>query len=365
MTLRSANRLLLFLFLLFAGLYFSRSLLIPLAIAGLVAMLLRPLSAKMEAKGLSRPLASALCVVGLLAIIAGTIALLSWQIKGLAEDMGNASQLLQKGAGKIQHWLSGSLGISPQKQQEIMKEQQQSGSSGAAQTLIALPVAVLGYLTDFILGTVYIFLFLHLRRHLKRFILKLIKDDEDKRTALRIIEGSAGVAQSYLGGLAAMVACLWVMYGIGYSLVGIKGALFFALLCGLLEIIPYVGNITGTALTVLMTLAQGSGDKVLAVLIVYVVVQGLQSYLLEPLVVGRGVKLNPLFTILVLVLGEAVWGVGGMVMAVPLLGIAKIICDHVPALQPYGYLMGTEENKNDPGRWERFKAWWGRRMSKE
>ena len=81
------------------------------------------------------------------------------------------------------------------------------------------------------------------------------------------------------------------------------------------------------------------------VIITYAIVQFIQTYLLEPLVVGSEVNINPLFTIIGLVIGELVWGIPGMILAIPLLGITKIICDNVDDLKPYGFLLGTQKSK--------------------
>jgi predicted PurR-regulated permease PerM len=54
-----------------------------------------------------------------------------------------------------------------------------------------------------------------------------------------------------------MIVLLWVMYGIGFTIAGVKNAFFFAIICGILEIIPFVGNLAGTALTLAMSLVQG------------------------------------------------------------------------------------------------------------
>ncbi|HEX6171065.1 MAG TPA: AI-2E family transporter, partial [Chitinophagaceae bacterium] len=116
----------------------------------------------------------------------------------------------------------------------------------------------------------------------------------------------------------------------------------------LLEIIPFIGNLTGTLLAILMVVIQGGGaGMVLGVVITYLIVQFLQTYLLEPLVVGAEVNINPLFTIIILVVGELIWGIPGMVLAIPLLGIIKIICDHIPSLKPYGYLIGSDRKKKN------------------
>jgi len=73
------------------------------------------------------------------------------------------------------------------------------------------------------------------------------------------------------------------------------------------------------------------------------------------LVLGREVNINPLVTIVGLIAGEMIWGIGGMVISIPLMGIIKIICDHVDSLQPLGEFMG-QDNKED--------ASWKKQLSK-
>lgn len=79
---------------------------------------------------------------------------------------------------------------------------------------------------------------------------------------------------------------------------------------------------------------------VLGVVITYATVQFIQTYFLETLVVGEKVNINPLITIAGLIVGELIWGIAGMVLTIPLLGMAKIIFDNVEALKPVGFLMG-------------------------
>jgi predicted PurR-regulated permease PerM len=111
--------------------------------------------------------------------------------------------------------------------------------------------------------------------------------------------------------------------------------------------VPFVGNLSGTAITILVNLAQGASSGVLiGILITYAVVQFLQSYILEPLVVGDRVSINPLFTIGGIVAGELVWGIPGMILAIPIMGMTKIVCDNIESLHPYGYLMGDESRKS-------------------
>ena len=130
------------------------------------------------------------------------------------------------------------------------------------------------------------------------------------------------------------------------------------MLCGLLEIVPFIGNLTGTALTLIMALSQGGGaNMAIGILITYGCVQFIQTYILEPLVVGAQVKMNPLFTIIAIVIGELIWGIPGMILAIPLLGIAKIIFDNVDSLKPYGFLIAEEKKKGDTSFVDKIKGW--------
>jgi predicted PurR-regulated permease PerM len=347
--LSRAIQVLLFLFLLFAGLFYAKEFLVPLTIAGILAMLFLPLCRKLESKNIGRGFASVISVIILVAVLAGIVALLSWQMSDIAEDASKIKQHLQESLDKLMQSINENFGVSRSKQTEMLKKQQESAGGGSGKVVSGVLGSISGVLVNFVLVLVYIFLLLFFRNHLKKFVLKLAAPDQKTKTE-KVINQSSLVAQKYLTGLGTMIVMLWVMYGIGFSIVGVKSALFFALLCGILEIIPFVGNLLGTSLTLLMVFAQGgSSGMIIGVLITYATVQFIQTYILEPLVVGAEVNINPLFTIIVIVVGEMVWGVPGMILAIPLLGIVKIICDNVEGLQPYGFLIGKERKEGKEG----------------
>lgn len=343
-------------FLVLCGLYFGRSFLIPIAFAGILAMLFLPLSRRMEKKGVTKALAAIICILILLAFFAGVGVLLAWQISDLAGDVTQMEKRITDGIGQLRSNLSNTLGISPEKQQEILKKQQSSGTGGIANTVTTFLSSLMGILTNALIVLIYIFLFLFYRSHFKKFIMKIVPAEE-KTGAEKIVHKASGVAQKYISGLAIMIVALWIMYGIGFSIAGVKNAIFFAILCGLLEIVPFVGNITGTSLTILMAITQGGGSgMIIGILVTYGLVQFLQTYILEPMIVGSEVNINPVFTILGIIAGELLWGVAGMILAIPLMGIFKVICDHIPSLQPYGFLIGEEKkSKKETGLMEKIK----------
>jgi predicted PurR-regulated permease PerM len=349
-------QLLLFCFLTIGGLYFAREFLIPLTIAGILSMLFLPVSRWLEHKGLHRGIAVLICMILFFAAVAGFAALLTWQVSNLAEDLPKMQQRISALSDQIKQYISETLNISEQKQEQIIEEQQSSGTGNAGQLIGSIFGGLMSALLNFILVLVYIFLLMFFRTHIKKFILMIVPQN-DKQESQRVIEETSKVGQQYLTSLGMMIVILWIMYGIGFSIVGVKSAIFFAILCGVLEIIPFIGNITGTTLTVMMVFSQGSNSSmVFGVIITYLFVQFIQTYLLEPLVVGHGVNINPLFTIMVLVAGELIWGLPGLVLAIPLLGMIKIICTHIEPLKPYGFLIGEEKKpKKHPNIFEKIK----------
>lgn len=337
-------KILLFLLLLLLLLIYGKPFLVPFLIAAFLSMLLVPLCLQLERK-LPKGLAAVISVLALLSVVAVIVYIVSTQVSNIADNAEQIERNISAKVQKVQEFVTRSLGIPQQKQQQVIQQQQQASTGKISSVISGFFTSLGGLLTNFIIVLVYVFLFLYFRDHFSQFLLRIVPP-KDKTNARTIVHDAQRVAQKYLTGLAIMIACLWVMYGIGFSIIGVKNALFYAVLCGLLEIVPFVGNLTGVSITIIMSLAQGGNLKlVIAILITYGLVQFLQTYILEPLVVGRGISIHPVFTIMGIVGGEVLWGIPGMVLALPIMGVIKIICDHIEPLKPYGFLIGEERNR--------------------
>ena len=336
-------------------LVYAKPFLVPLTFAGLFAMLLFPVSLRFEKWGVNRGLSIFFSILLFVVVIGGILSVLWWQLSDIAKNSGEIEKNMNARISELENYISKNFGISIRKQQQIIDEQKESG--GSVGSFVTKMVSSIGsFLTGLLLTLVYVFLFLFFRQHLNKFIMMLVPASSKQNTQ-EIIDGIKKVAQQYITGLSWMILCLWIMYSIGFSIVGVKYAVLFAVLCGMLEIVPFVGNLTGNIITIFAVLMQGgSGGMIIGVLITYGIVQFLQTYILEPLVVGSGVHINPLFTIAGIVAGEMVWGVPGMILAIPIMGMAKIICDHIEPLKPYGFLIG-EEKKSKRGVVDKVKGW--------
>ncbi len=338
-TTSSIIKKLLILFLLVSGLYFGKPFLMPLAIGGVLATLFLPLTRWLQKKKLPKGLSVTLCLLFFLLMVTSVAALLSWQISTLASDFLLLKQRALEVSDDIQEYVFNHLGVSAQKQTQILLDEQPSVNS----IVHMMAGSVTSFLTNFILVLAYIFLLLYYSDHIRSFFLKIIPVS-DRHEMEEVLTKVSHVSQQYLVGLAKMIGLLWVMYAIGFTLLGVKNAIFFAVLCGLLEIVPFIGNITGTSLTVVVSAVQGASvPMLLGIIGTYLLIQLIQGWILEPLILGPQVRINPFTTVIVLVIGQLLWGIPGIFLAIPLIAMLKIVCDHVESLKPYGFLIGDIE----------------------
>jgi predicted PurR-regulated permease PerM len=281
-----------------------------------------PLSVKLERK-MNKALAILISMSVLLVALCIIISVFAWQVS----DISDKAPQIQK---NISQKICTAEGVCHQHAGHTRTAATAKNFKATA-AIVNRPASLLtgvflfgSFLTDFIIVMVYIFLFLLYRNHFQKFVLKLVPQQEQEN-AKEIMHDARQVAQKYLTGMAIMIACLWVMYSIGFSIAGVDNAIFFAILCGLLEIVPFVGNLIGVSFTLLMSLAQGGEtihdhchpDNVCRGAVCPNLFTGANG--------GRPRHQHqPCFTIVGLVGGELLWGMPGMILALPLLGIIKI-----------------------------------------
>lgn len=346
LSLTSVIKKMLLLFLLFLGLYFAKDFLIPLCIGGILATLFLPFCHWMESKKVPKGIAVFACLLAFLLLLFILISLLGYKVMELISDIATLKQKAIETGTQIQKYVFNHLNISISEQFKILKNEQPSYSN----MLQMMVGSVTDFLSSFILLLVYFAFLLYYRSHIKDFLVQVTAKSQQTEMQ-QILKKVTAVSQQYLLGLFKMIFLLWIMYGVGFSVLGVENAIFFAILCGLLEIVPFIGNITGTTLTVLVAAIHGSNLELLGgIVLVYGIVQLIQGWILEPLILGPQVKINSLFTIIALVLGELLWGIPGIILAIPLTAMFKIVCDHIESLKPFGFLIGEiESSKKEVG----------------
>jgi predicted PurR-regulated permease PerM len=153
---------------------------------------------------------------------------------------------------------------------------------------------------------------------------------------------------SYISGLLIEMAIVGVANCTVFSIMGIKYAILLGIIAAVLNIIPYLGIYTATAMIMLVTFANSSGSSAISVGIALLSVHLIDANILMPRIVGSRVKMNAFITIIAVIVGEYVWGISGMFLFIPITGIFKIISIRVEGMKPWAILIGTEEKEEVP-----------------
>ena len=351
-----------------AILYFGKSVLLMLTIAGLIAVLLDPLDNKLRGWGWKPGLAIAASVMVVVLFFAAIFAAIGQQANSLAEDWPKIEERLTEQVEKARSqvpMLGGGGGGESASQDSSSTAQDSTAASAAGQSasggsggggggslLEQLPFGseqitgalstTMSVLGDFLLMFVYIVLFLSQKERLREFVLRRAPDDKRGETHQTINEAT-DVAQHYLKGRLILILILSVLYGIGFSLVGLDYAIVIAVLVAILSIIPYLGNIIGGGIAVAIAIASGGGSTtIFGVLGTMALAQVLESYILTPLIVGDEVDINPLTTIVAVIGFSVMWGAVGAIVAIPVIAMVRIVFKHIRGMEDYAYLLGQE-----------------------
>jgi predicted PurR-regulated permease PerM len=140
------------------------------------------------------------------------------------------------------------------------------------------------------------------------------------------LKRSNQIVGGYFRGQFLVSLILGTLYGVGFWIVGLKFGFVIGVLTGFLNLIPFAGPLIGLVLASTVALANYEGaSSFLSVWFVFAVVQGLEGFVITPKIVGDRVGLNALETMLALIIGGNLGGFVGMLVAIPLAGIAKFI----------------------------------------
>ena len=343
LNLQRIIQFLLFGVLLVISLIYAGPILKPVALAIMLSMLMAPLCSWLDKKGLSRTFSVLICVLILLVSILIILGVVTAQIINFANDFPQIEKRSLELFDQAQRFVSEKFGVSERNQTEMLKKQ----ISGLGDSLSTYATTILSGTTTtiatVILMLVFTFLMLFNKEKYELFFIKLYKEQDEGKIKSELAEISK-VSQSYLSGRVISIVIQAVLFSIGLSIIGIKNAILLGCLAGLLTILPYVGAFIGGFFPVLMSLIHSpSMTSTIWVLVLFLCVQVLDNYFIEPKVVGGKVQLNAFFSILIIFIGGSIWGVVGMILFTPMLGIFKIICEHTVSLKPYAFLIGEED----------------------
>ena len=149
--------------------------------------------------------------------------------------------------------------------------------------------------------------------------------------------------QSYMVGLLLEALVVAVLNTSALLLLGVKYAVLLGVLGALLNLLPYIGGLIAITLPVLIALVTKDGITIpLAIVVAYIIIQFIDNNFLVPFLVSSRVKINAFISIVIVLLGGALWGISGMFLSIPFVAIIKIVFDRLPDLKPWGKLLGDD-----------------------
>ncbi|WP_439883103.1 AI-2E family transporter [Pontibacter sp. MBLB2868] len=341
-TLQKLTFGLLFGILLVYVLVVAREFLYPIFIAVLFAYLLYPVEKQMEEWGVPRILANFITVILAMALFIGAIMLLYKQLTVFITDFPGLQNKALANLDRLQQALESRYGNGDPQNEHWLRNQVVDALELSGTFLRSLLKATTDTLVKFGLMPVYIFLALYYRNKFENFIYRQLSSYTHPK-AQKIIDEISDVTKHYMAGVVIVILILCVINSTGLLLIGVEYAVLLGILSALMNFIPYFGTLIGGAIPLLYTfIIQGDPHKALWVLILFIFVQFIENNILTPNITGGKVNINPMFTILSIIIGGMIWGLPGMFVAVPYLAMFKIYCDHNENLSAWSFMLGTE-----------------------
>ena len=327
-----------------------RDVLVPLAFATLIAILLNPLTVRIE-RFVPKIVAIVLAMLIALLFIAGLAYFLSSQIAHFFENVEAMKQKFSELLVIIQTWLERTFGIATQKQVQMVKEAANNSKALVGQTLSG----ALGILSVIFLIPVYTFLIMLYKTLILNFLYEVFSEENQKKVGEILSETKAAI-QSYIIGLLIETGIVAVMNSSALLILGVPNAILIGVIGAILNLLPYIGGIIAIALPVLMaTLTSDGFTTQLLIIASYALIQFIDNNILVPRIVSSKVQINALISIVIVLLGAALWGVPGMFLSIPFIAVLKIIFDRIEGLKPWGKLLGDTIPTEHMGQLKRMR----------
>ena len=323
-----------------AILYIEQNIIVPLVFSTIIAIVLHPIVNFLVRLKINRFFSICLVLFLTSLVLIAFFFLIFSQASQFGESWPTLVDKFTEALNNSITSLSGYFDTNPQKIQDWITNTKEEFLDISNEAIGQALLSVGHVIMILFLIPVYVFLLLFYQPLIMEFIHRLFCEDNQNRVK-EIVSQTKKVIQHYLVGLFIEAVIVAILDTAVLLTLGIDYAILLGILGALLNVIPYLGGIIAVALPMLVVLAtKSSAWYLLYVLIGHYVIQIIDNYYIIPYIVASKVKINALFSIVVVFVGNALWGISGMFLSIPLLAIIKLIFDHLEPLKPWGFLLG-------------------------
>jgi len=335
----------LFLLAIFYTFYFARDVLLPVVLALLLTLIFSPAVRVLNKLRLPEPVGAAVVVVALVAALGFAVYSLidpaiEWigkvpetlkQIEDKVRGIKKSVQEVTKAADKVEE-IARVEAKAPAKTQVVPQKPSLFSRFLIGTQSVLISAAFTIVLLYFLLASGDMFL---------RKLVRVLPTLADKKRAVEVARAIQTDMARYLLTISCINCGLGIATGIAMYWLGMPNPVLWGVMVAVFNYVPYVG--AGTSLTVLTAVAFLTFDEIGQVLLVPVVffaLTVLEGQILAPILTGKSLTLNPVVIFLSMLFWGWLWGIIGALMAVPILMIFKICCDHIESLAAIGEFLG-------------------------
>jgi predicted PurR-regulated permease PerM len=329
----------LFILAVFYTMYFMRSVLLPIVLALLLSYLLKPLLRGMGRIGIRPAFGAAILLIAIIATVGSGIALLSTPAAGWLEKAPYGLQQLQHKMMPLRKPMQQVAKASGEIDKLTAPEAEAAAPQAVEVKRNRMSEVVYGRTQEFVLSTVLLLILLYfLLAYDEVFLTKVIKmmpTLEDKKRAVSIAHEIESHVSKYLLTTTVINVCLGIAVGTTVGLLGLSNPLMWGVMVAVLNFVPYLGALTGImCMTVGAVLSYDSLAYAMAFPASYLLIATIEGNFVTPYVMGRSLTLNPVIILLSLTFWGWMWGIAGVILAVPILAAFKIFCAHIKEMEP-------------------------------
>jgi predicted PurR-regulated permease PerM len=353
-------------------LYFAHDVLIPITLAVLLSFVLSPLVDLLRRIGLWPAPAVGLSVLVALGAIGLTGALLGNQAAALSADVPRYVEAIEVKLTRVQvlaisrlasftHLITGVMPeTAPAPPRTVAPRSEKTGSRGSLADTEQQPVVVevappkssplavaraiiepvLGPLENTVIVLVVAIFILMQREDLRDRFIRVFGATDLHRTTMAIDDAGQRLSRYFVSQLAVNT-CFGLVIGTGLWLIGIPSAALWGVLAGLLRFVPYVGPMLAAVPPLILAAAVDPGWwTTVNVALLFVIIEPLTGYVVEPLLYGHSTGLSPVSVIVAAVFWTWIWGPVGLILSTPLTLCLVVMGRHVKALEFFDVLLG-------------------------
>lgn len=302
----------------------------PLFIGFVIAWLFNPLVCKLKEKGLNKYLSAIIVYIGfilfLLIFFKIFIPIIYNQVNDFVKQLPGILQTIIDFVNDTFNKIGGeSIDLTPTKDalitniSNIMNSVTQNLPTDILNLIIRLFSGIGTFAMGMIIGLYMLFDF----DNITNLAIKLIPS-KNKKEIIDLLDNIGKEVRKTVNGTLLVATMVFVCDTVGFTIIGLNGAFLFGLFCGITDLIPYIGPYIGAGVAAIVGFSQ-SPLLGIGILIIALIVQIIENYVLQPVVMSKATQINPIVIILGLLVFGHFFGIVGMILATPILSILKVI----------------------------------------